>query len=456
MAHNKNYILFTPFTASVVVAILSGMSLLPPFNFYNIRIKQANIYSGVLSDSLIRELFGLRYICVDDSTSLERLAYIDSLVTLPDSCIAASDLSLWVDYSPEERYSAHLRERLMDGSGERVRIAFIGDSFIEGDILTMDLRQMLQARFSGGGVGFVPITSQVAAYRGTIKHTFSRDWRSACITQQREAQERYLLSGYEFYPCQGSWVEYERRLFREHAKRINCATLLYRCSSAARIAISIDGSPAEIYECEASERLQRITIEQPITTIRYSFEQCEGMVLYGALLDYIDPEGSKVSLDNYAIRGNSGIHMNHIDPTLAAQYDRIAPLSLIVVQYGVNVSGQDNYSYAKYGNHLLNLIKHLKECYPDCAIAIMGVSDRCTLQGSEVVTMPSIVALDNIERQVAQSAGVIYFSTLQAMYEMGGMGEFVENGWASKDYTHINTLGGMRVAEKLYQAITTP
>ncbi|MFI3323977.1 MAG: hypothetical protein SNI45_06595 [Rikenellaceae bacterium] len=455
MPHNKNYILFTPFTALLVVVILSVLSLLPPFNFYNIRLKQANIYSGVVSDSLIRELFGLRYISLDDSTSFENLAYIDSLITLPDTCITTSAPTLWEDYSPEKQYSTRFREKLMDESGERVRIAFMGDSFIEGDILTMDLREMLQARFTGGGVGFVPITSQVAAYRGTIKHTFSRDWRSACITQQREEQ-RYLLSGYEFYPEEGSWVEYERRLFREHAKQINSATLLYRSNSNARVSISINGNPAEIYECKASDKLQRITIEQPITTIRYSFESSEGMVLYGTLLDYIEPNGSKVSLDNYAIRGNSGIHMNHIDPTLAAQFDRIAPLSLIVVQYGVNVSGQENYSYAKYGNHLFNLIKHLKECYPDCAIAIMGVSDRCTLQGSEAVTMPTIVALDNIERQVAQSAGVIYFSTLQTMCEMGGMGEFVKNGWANKDYTHINTLGGMKVAERLYIAITTP
>ena len=37
-----------------------------------------------------------------------------------------------------------------------VRIAYFGDSFIEGDILTADLRAMLQSRFGGCGVGYVP------------------------------------------------------------------------------------------------------------------------------------------------------------------------------------------------------------------------------------------------------------------------------------------------------------
>ena len=47
-----------------------------------------------------------------------------------------------------------LYEKLL--AGEPVRIAFMGDSFVEGDILTADLRESLQETFGGGGVGFVP------------------------------------------------------------------------------------------------------------------------------------------------------------------------------------------------------------------------------------------------------------------------------------------------------------
>lgn len=40
-----------------------------------------------------------------------------------------------------------------------VHIAYFGDSFIEADILTGDLRDMLQERYGGCGVGFVDATS---------------------------------------------------------------------------------------------------------------------------------------------------------------------------------------------------------------------------------------------------------------------------------------------------------
>ena len=39
------------------------------------------------------------------------------------------------------------------------------------------------------------------------------------------------------------------------------------------------------------------------------------------------------------------------------------------------------------------------------------------------------------------------------MQSLGGMAQFVANGWAGKDYTHINFAGGRRVAWALYDAI---
>ena len=55
--------------------------------------------------------------------------------------------------------------------GRPVRIAFVGDSFIEGDILVADFRAKMQEYFGGKGIGFIPITSNVAQFRPTIKQS---------------------------------------------------------------------------------------------------------------------------------------------------------------------------------------------------------------------------------------------------------------------------------------------
>lgn len=51
------------------------------------------------------------------------------------------------------------------------------------------------------------------------------------------------------------------------------------------------------------------------------------------------------------------------------------------------------------------------------------------------------------------NSGAAFWSAYDAMQSLGGMAQFVANGWAGKDYTHINFAGGRRVAWALYDAI---
>lgn len=69
----------------------------------------------------------------------------------------------------------------IQSKGRLVRIAVFGDSFIEADIFTADLREMLQKRFGGCGVGFVTITSMTSGYRPTVRHSFG-GWSSHAVT----------------------------------------------------------------------------------------------------------------------------------------------------------------------------------------------------------------------------------------------------------------------------------
>ena len=78
-----------------------------------------------------------------------------------------------------------------------VYVAFLGDSFIEGDILVADFRSAMQQAFGGGGIGFVPITSVAAQYRPTVKQS-AEGWKTwSMMTDHSQA---YTLSGLLFEP----------------------------------------------------------------------------------------------------------------------------------------------------------------------------------------------------------------------------------------------------------------
>jgi hypothetical protein len=81
-----------------------------------------------------------------------------------------------------------------------VRIAYFGDSFIEADILTADLREMLQQKYGGCGVGFVTITSMTSGFRPTVRHSFS-GWESHSVMDSVFFDRSNLgVSGHYFIP----------------------------------------------------------------------------------------------------------------------------------------------------------------------------------------------------------------------------------------------------------------
>ena len=65
-----------------------------------------------------------------------------------------------------------------------VRIAVLGDSFIEGDIMVGDLRSGLQRQYGGRGVGFVPVRSVAAQYRPTVAEQ-AEGWQTWSILNDR-------------------------------------------------------------------------------------------------------------------------------------------------------------------------------------------------------------------------------------------------------------------------------
>ena len=57
--------------------------------------------------------------------------------------------------------------------GRPVRIAYFGDSFIEGDILLADLREDLQKHYGGYGVGWIDAGNDLDQYKHTVDKKFT-------------------------------------------------------------------------------------------------------------------------------------------------------------------------------------------------------------------------------------------------------------------------------------------
>ena len=89
-----------------------------------------------------------------------------------------------------------------------VRVAFLGDSFIEGDIMVAGFPfRDAKGIWGGRGVGFVPVTSVAAQFRPTVEQRAS-GWTTWSMLTDHE--HGYTLSGDDvrgkrgerLYPCE--------------------------------------------------------------------------------------------------------------------------------------------------------------------------------------------------------------------------------------------------------------
>ena len=508
----KNYLGAGIGLTLLVAIMLCGLSLLAPAQVMGFKLKQANILADIVSDSTLRAMAGLTHIpessddmlafwvdddYLDSSMATDSLYqsdlfdydepadYDDTSNTfapdpdpvatdgaMPDNTLdstpyteaaAAADAKYVYspnaalptgvtpirDYSPAGNTLLPFFEKLDEAGrlGRPVRIAVLGDSFIEGDIMTADLREMFQKTYGGKGVGYVPITSQVASFRRSVEHRFG-DWHNWSIVNNSSRGD-YTISSFTFEPYEGSYVEWKGTKYKACLNYFNTAKLQFINRGNTKIKATINGKKKLEFTPESSPTIQQIIVTDSISTIRFDFSSVDGFTAYGALLE--DENG--VSLDNFSVRGNSGIPLSRINHDLCNQLEQLTPYDLIILEYGLNATSSDVTNYSGYMKQMITTIDHLKNCFPNSAILVLSVSDRSTRVAGNFVTMQGIKAMEHTQHELAKRTGVAFWSTLDAMRQLGGMEKFVEYGWAASDYTHLGAKGGAKVAASLFESL---
>ena len=386
----------------------------------------------------------------DNAPSLDELPQADFSEILPDeSLITRIESFAQGEETPLDR----LYDKLLAGK-EQVRVAFMGDSFVEGDILTADLRELLQDTFSGGGVGYAPVASPFTGFRQTIKTT-SKGWTSYNIMQRKSAPEPYsgdfFVSGWVAKASEGASTRWEMTQKRRHADECRRARLLFICREDAKVSVRLDDGEERTFSFVAGEEVRQIVIESEC------INSLEMRVLSGAAgftgigAEFDDVKG--VAVDNLSVRSNNGQAMFWSNAAVNAQINTMRPYDLVVLQYGLNIMQAERHNYSLYAEQVEKMVQYVQSCFPGAAVIVMGVSDRSQKNESGIVPMTAAKDLTRWQRTAAEKCGVAFWDTYSAMQQLGGMSTFVANGWAGKDYTHINYAGGARIARELYYAL---
>ena len=376
----------------------------------------------------------------------------------------------------------------LQNKNSQTRIAYYGDSVIEGDLLSQTVRDSLQKRFGGRGVGFVPITSKIPGFRRTIHHHFSGNWSSFNMLK---SPPEGLIIGYlgETFFCKNTLsgtqdslgnatilldtmridsilldtVKLEEKPLVHDVRYIasrrfaGISTLanakLYYASTdsvtqVGTLKVKIAGKQ-NIHLLDGKKAVNETQLNSGYTgKINLEFADICSHLLYG--ISFESPTG--VILDNIPSRGNSGAGLMRLRPDVMNEFQAYLGLDLVVLNFGLNVLNAKMTDYSWYATEMTRVVRNMEKGFPGVSILILGPADHAIKLEGKMQTDPSIERITSVLRAVAEKNETAFFSFYEAMGGRGSMIKWVEQSepkLANSDYTHFNFKGAEKAGKLL-------
>lgn len=419
----KNYLKNSMRVSLVVLGSLLVFSIVPEITIGSFTCKKLDILADVKASKENAE-----------AARNKKKDTINSPVTKAAECPTGIQC---IEGDPKKSGMFDFFRKLKKSKKSRVRIAWFGDSYSEGDMIVAHLRDTLQRIFGGRGVGYVPITSPAAGARATILHTY-KGWSRKSIVEKNGHLAG--ISGDAWTPLENAFASFSvsKMLNWNSLSGFNQLGILYKNNGG-----SIQLKSTENIELNISESNE---IEYEVVDLKNAktakVSAAGNVSLYGLYLN--DETG--LYIDNYALRGNSGVGNLAIPVATYNRCQELLEYDLIVLQYGLNATGGKSKNNDWYAEQFDKMVKHMKKSFPNVPILIIGVPDRGQRKGGVVKTMTGIVEMVEMQKNVALRNQCLYWNLFEAMGGENAVVKMVKNNLAAKDYTHVTFKGGQHIA----------
>lgn len=430
----------------IAIAIVAVLSLLPWSRITGGYIKDFNLLGDILhtNDTVVTaneqidpELVAALETKQVSIENTEAAASVDAEDVVAAVAPRQNGEVVIEDYTAHGTGPAHLRNALAAG---KARMAVIGDSYIEGDILTMHIREALQDVYGGSGVGYMPASSQLTGFRTSVRQT-CKGWTEHDI--RKNADDRYKsLAGEYFTAGAGASASFKGSSNLAHLDKWNSTTVLF---SNGSLTLTTDN---DTQSASAGDEVVALTINGETAKAEIS-DVSAGTVVLGVYLD----DNTGISVDNMSLRGNSGITHRKLNVDLAKSMQQYVDYDLIVVEYGINALSSKQSDYSGYEGLMVQVIERLKQCYPNADILVMGIGDRGQKIKGTVASLPTSPNMVEAQRNAARRAHVLFWDTREAMGGEGAVIDWRERGLINPDYIHLNAKGGNELSKLFVKSL---
>ena len=363
---------------------------------------------------------------VTDTTAIHVVPAAPIIPTIPIDSITDSRIFLGAFY-----------QSLTTANTRKVRIVHYGDSQIEEDRMSSQIREVLQDRFGGAGVGLMPLAQTIP----------SRSVKQTLIMNSKTITPQTLTRNIVYGP-----------------KRMQRLDGLY--GAMGQVAFMNDslvsGSEHLTLICTPTDHRPRYAQVKLFADSSIHHERYGDTISLqgkGAVYGISQESSTGIIVDNIPMRGCLGLVFNKIDSTQLTQFYRNENVTLIIMQFGGNAIpfNEKPSTIQSIVRGLRQQVRYIQSCAPHASILFIGPSDMLTTINGVEQSYPMVSYMDRLLHKMALEEHIAYFSLFRWMGGNGSMARWKEIGLAGSDGIHFMRSGarkaGNAVAEWLVEKI---
>ena len=362
----------------------------------------------------------------------EYIEYVDTVEEQPADTVSRPAVErvaapkVHVDTETDSRrFLSTFYASLQHAGNRQVRVMHYGDSQIEEDRMTAQIRHKLQDRYGGSGVGLMPLAQTIPNISVSQKLIMN----GKPVTAQ-QGPKRYMVYGLK--SAQRSDGQYGPM----GQMAVMADSLVKGSEDITAICIPKDGRTRYTRWRVLADR-----------DINYSHNG-DTLTLNGKgnVYGLSQESATGIIVDNIPMRGCLGLVFTRMDADQLSRFYSDANVSLIIMQFGGNAIPSNEKPSTIYSivKGLREQVRYLKQCAPGASFLFIGPSDMLTTIDGEQTSYPLIPYMDRLLRKMALEEEIAYFSLFQWMGGAGSMARWQENGLATSDGVHFQRSGARK------------
>lgn len=315
-----------------------------------------------------------------------------------------------------------------------LHVVQLGDSHTAGDTMTEALRSRLQSVLGDGGMGW----AMPMYFSGQRMARFGYDNTNFMpVSSRSNTGENYTIGGMIAKPKSIGATLTLKAKRAENPQKI-LISIRQASGDGKFVATDANGERFAVETPYKNGAWQMVSINAKLPLTIYN-ESANNSAIGGWWAFNQNRQGAVVSA--LGINGAELSYWNRWNETAWQNELKTINPQLIVIAYGTNeaYNGVDAQSVK---NHLQWRVRQIRQQLPQTAIVIMGAPEALKSTAGGCGTRPATLnAIQQVQREVAQSERTLYWDWQAAMGGSCSMKSWINSGKASRDGVHFSAAG---------------